>query len=96
MKTVASLILAAAVQLFAQTRNWQDAKVIDIPETVVAVAAWGDTNIRHYKIETEDTVYVLNYVFNAAVKAPWPKTAQSKSRTRHNSEFRHENSRRWA
>lgn len=69
----ASLILAAAVQLFAQTKNWQDAKVTDISETVVSVAAWGDTNIRHYKIETESTAYVLDYAFNPAVKVPWPK-----------------------
>jgi len=46
----------------------------------VAVAAWGDTNIRYYRIETESTIYVLEYAFNPAVKMPWPNQ-HSRSRT---------------
>ena len=71
--TMALLLLMLAVTLSgAKTRDWKDAKVTDVSETIVSVASWGDTNIRHYTIETDDMVYVLDYAYNPAVKAPWP------------------------
>ena len=57
---------------FAKTREWKEAKVTDVSETIVAAAAWGDTNIRHYTVETDEMIYVLDYAYNPAVKAPWP------------------------
>lgn len=56
----------------AATRDWKTAKVKDVSESIVSTASWGDTNIRHYTIETDDMVYVLDYAYNPAVKAPWP------------------------
>jgi hypothetical protein len=66
------LVLMIATASFAKTREWKEAKVTDISETIVSTASWGDTNIRHYRIETDDMIYVLDYGYNPAVKAPWP------------------------
>ncbi|MGH9678819.1 MAG: hypothetical protein ACRD4Y_02605 [Candidatus Acidiferrales bacterium] len=71
----AAFVLAAilcATVASAKPREWKDAKVVSVESTVVSLAAWGDTNIIHYKIETNDMTYVLDYAFNPAVKAPWP------------------------
>ena len=54
----------------AKTREWKDAKVTHVSGTIVSAASWGDTNIRHYTIETDDMVYVLDYAYNSAVRAP--------------------------
>lgn len=70
----AALILAVlcASVVLAKPRDWKSAIVTSAETTVVSMAAWGDTNIIHYKIETDDMIYVLDYAFNPAVKAPWP------------------------
>ena len=52
----------------AKTRTWKGAKVTDVSETIVSAASWGDTNIRHYTVETDDMVYVLDYAYNPAEK----------------------------
>jgi hypothetical protein len=75
MKRIGHLLLVTilvASASFAKTREWKEAKVTDVSETIVSAAAWGDTNIRHYTIETDDMIYVLDYAYNPAVKAPWP------------------------
>jgi hypothetical protein len=72
MKMALLLLFLAATVGEAKTRDWKDAKVTDVSETIVSTASWGDTNIRHYTIETDDMVYVLDYAYNPAVKAPWP------------------------
>ena len=66
------LVMLSAPVSFAKTRAWKEATVTDVTETVVSAAAWGDTNIRHYTVETDDMVYVLDYAYNPAVKVPWP------------------------
>jgi len=48
----------------AKTRTWKGAKVTDVSETIVSAASWGDTNIRHYTVETDDMVNVLDYAYN--------------------------------
>ena len=48
------LLMLAATLGEAKTRDWKDAKVTDVSETIVSAASWGDTNIRHYTIETDD------------------------------------------
>jgi hypothetical protein len=75
MKRIGLLLLLTmliATVSFAKTREWKEAKVTDVSETIVSPASWGDTNIRHYTIETDDMIYVLDYAYNPAVKAPWP------------------------
>ena len=71
MKMALMLLMLAATLGEAKTRDWKDAKVTDVSETIVSAASWGDTNIRHYTIETDEMVYVLDYAYNPAVKAPW-------------------------
>ena len=71
MKMALMLLMLAATLGEAKTQNWKDAKVTDVSETIVSAASWGDTNIRHYTIETDEMVYVLDYAYNPAVKAPW-------------------------
>ena len=75
MKRIGLLLLVTiliAGASFARTRGWKEAKLTDVSVTIVSAAAWGDTNIRHYTIETDDMIYVLDYAYNPAVKAPWP------------------------
>lgn len=56
----------------ANSREWKNATVISVETTIVSTASWGDTNVVHYKIQTGDMIYVLEYAFNPAVKAPFP------------------------
>jgi len=72
LKIALLLLTLHATLIEAKTRTWKDAKVTDVSETIVSAASWGDTNIRHYTVETDDMVYVLDYAYNPAVKAPWP------------------------
>ncbi len=74
MKRVGLLLLMIALTsaAFPKTREWKEAKVTDVSDTIVSAASWGDTNIRHYTIETDDMIYVLDYAYNPAIKAPWP------------------------
>jgi hypothetical protein len=39
---------------------------ISAESTVVSTASWGDTNVVHYKIQTDGMIYVLEYAFNPA------------------------------
>ena len=39
------LLMLAATLGEAKTRDWKDAKVTDVAETIVSAASWGDTNI---------------------------------------------------
>ena len=71
-RLVVTVLFFSALVSASKTRDWKEAKVVDVSETVVSVASWGDTNIRHYTIETDEMVYVLDYAYNPAVKAPWP------------------------
>lgn len=73
MKRYAGLLLIlVSTACWAKPRAWKVATVKDVSETVVSEAAWGDTNIMHYTIETDDMIYVLDYAYNPAAKAPWP------------------------
>jgi hypothetical protein len=73
MKNIAlALAILWATTASAKPHEWKNARVVSVETTVVSMAAWGDTNTIHYKIETDDMTYVLEYVFNPAVKAPWP------------------------
>src|ERR1700683_3830627 len=71
---IVALIFATlcATVASAKPRDWKTATVVSVDTTVVSLASWGDTNIIHYKIETEEMTYLLDYAFNPAVKAPWP------------------------
>ena len=66
------LVLFFASTCMAKPKEWQDATVTDVSINTVSLAAWGDTNITHYQVETLDTVYVLEYAFNPLVKLPFP------------------------
>jgi len=65
------LLILVASSCLAKAREWKAATVKDVSESVVSAAAWGDTNIMQYTIETDDMIYVLEYAYNPAVKMPW-------------------------
>jgi hypothetical protein len=66
------IILWASVAA-AKARKWISGTVVSVETSRVAVAAWGDTNVIHYKIKTAHMTYVLDYAYNPAVKLPWPR-----------------------
>jgi hypothetical protein len=86
------LVLFSASVTLANSLKWREAKVIRIASSVedsgVVVGSVGTTTIvgqvkttaMYYWIETEDMIYVLQYAYNPAVKAPWPGQ-HSRSRT---------------
>ena len=64
------LLILTCTPCLAKPRDWTSATVKDVSETIVSMASWGDTNIMHYTIETDDLIYVLDHAYNPAVKAP--------------------------
>ncbi len=77
------VVLCACVAL-ANDRHWKDAKVVRITSSsenngvvvgttgTTAVGGVVKTNTMYYSIETDDMIYVLDYSYSPAVKAPWP------------------------
>src|SRR5271166_1642848 len=85
MRSVAFIVvLLCAFVALARDRQWKDGKVTRIASSTenngVVVGTAGTTavggvvksNTMYYWIETEDMIYVLDYSYNPAVKAPWP------------------------
>ena len=66
------LTMMVATASLAKTREWTTARVVDVSETDVSGEVRGEKNTTHYTIETDDMIYVLDYAYNPAVKAPWP------------------------
>ena len=62
LRILVVMLLAATVCVAA--RAWKDAMVINVSETEISSGARGDKNVMHYTVETEDTVYFLDYSYN--------------------------------
>jgi hypothetical protein len=56
------LVLVAAASL-AKTREWKTAKILDTSETDVSGKMWGEKNTLHYTIETDDTIFFVDYSY---------------------------------
>ena len=58
------VLLIAAATSPANNRHWKPAKVEVTSETDVSSKLLGDKNTMHYTIETEDTIYFVEYSYN--------------------------------
>ena len=57
------LVLLFATVSLAKTRDWKPAKIEAASETDVSWKLFGEKNIIHFTIETEDMVYFADYTY---------------------------------
>jgi len=62
------MVTVLTLVLFVAAHTWQDAIVINVSETELSGGARSDKNVMHYTVETEDTVYFLDYSYNPGRK----------------------------
>jgi hypothetical protein len=62
------MLTMLATVCVANTRDWKNARVINVSETGVSWVVSGQTNTMHYTLETDDMVYFVDYKYKPGEK----------------------------